>query len=94
MGQLKLLGEELNREPSIPDHYIEGEPFAYVDGYKIGFKEGTEWKNEQYKDLIHLMRQLLSAYDIRYPHAKQLLVGYTNEQAFDKLNKMLELLQD
>lgn len=56
------------------------------------FKAGAEWQKEQYKDLITLMRQLLGAYDLRYPEAQQLLVGYTNEEAFNKLNNLIEKL--
>jgi hypothetical protein len=63
--------------------------------YKIeAFKAGAEWQKEQSKELINLMKQLIAAYDIRYPNAKQLLVGYTNEQAIDKMNTLLERLQD
>lgn len=61
---------------------------------QLDFKAGAEWQKEQYNGLITLMRQLLSAYTLRLPDTKQLLAGYTNEQAFDKLNKMLELIQD
>lgn len=89
MEQLTPLQQELNREPNIPDHYTEGEPYAYTDGYKTGFKDGTEWKKEQYKEPITIMRQLLAAYDIRYPDAKQLLVGYSDKEAFEKLDMLL-----
>lgn len=60
----------------------------------IAFQAGAEWQKEQHKEIITLMRQLISAYTFRLPDTKQLLVGYTNEQAFDKLNNMLELLHD
>jgi len=60
----------------------------------IAFQAGAEWQKEQYKELINLMRQLIAAYDFRYSNIKPLLVGYTNEQAFEKMNKLIERLQD
>ncbi len=60
----------------------------------ISFQKGAEWQKEQYKAIIHLLRQTVSAYDFRYPNERPLLVGYTNEQLFEKINKQLEQLQD
>lgn len=60
---------------------------------KENFEAGAAWQKEQYKELINLARQLLGAYDIRYPDAKPLLAGYTNQQAFDKFNQLLDQLQ-
>jgi hypothetical protein len=59
----------------------------------VAFKAGAEWQKEQYKDLIFLMRQLLVAYEIRHPDDSQLLVGYTNTEAFEKISNELERLQ-
>jgi len=61
---------------------------------KNAFKAGAEWEKEQTKELINLMRQLIVAYSYRHTDTKQLLVGYTNEQAIDKMNTLLERLQD
>ncbi len=58
------------------------------------FKAGAEWQKEQYKEVINLMRQLLAAYTFRLPDTKQLLAGYTNDEAFEKINNLLERLQD
>lgn len=86
----KAATEILQSQLFIKDSYEQNE---YLEGYHKGFKEGGEWQKEQYKELINLARQLLGAYDIRYPDAKQLLVGYTNEAAFLKFNQLLEQLQ-
>lgn len=61
---------------------------------KSDFIAGAKWQKEQSKELINLMRQLLSAYNFRLPDTKQLLVGYTNEQVFEKMNNLIERLQD
>lgn len=66
----------------------------HANNIQTAFKAGAEWQKEQYKELINLARQLLGAYDIRYPNAKQLLAGYTNEAAFLKFNQLLEQLHD
>lgn len=59
----------------------------------IAFIAGAEWQKEQYKEILNLYQQLLKAYTFRYSDAKQLLGGYTNEQAFDKLNRLIEQLE-
>lgn len=66
---------------------------ANYTGAKSYFISGAEWQKEQHKEIINLARQLLGAYNIRYPDAGQLLAGYTNEQAFEKFNQLLEQLQ-
>lgn len=38
--------------PEIPEHFIDGEPEAYIDGHRNGFKAGAEWQKEQYKEVI------------------------------------------
>jgi hypothetical protein len=58
------------------------------------FKAGAKWQYEQSKELINIMQQLLSAYDFRYPNEHQLLVGYTNTQAFEKINTLIQNLHD
>lgn len=63
-------------------------------GPSDSFVAGAKWQKEQSKELINLMRQLLAAYDFRYPDAKQLLAGYTNPKAFEKMNNLIEQLQD
>lgn len=50
MEQLTL-EQEINRIPEVPDHYIEGEPDSYIEGWKVGMKEGAEWQKQQYKQL-------------------------------------------
>lgn len=56
MEQLTLK-QEIDRIPEIPDHYIEGEPNAYIDGWKAGMKEGADWQKEQFKRLITLAKE-------------------------------------
>jgi hypothetical protein len=51
MGKLTL-EQEINRTPEIPDHYIEGEPEAYMDGWKAGMREGAKWQKEQCAELV------------------------------------------
>jgi hypothetical protein len=55
-------------------------------GYKAGFREGAEWQKEQEKELLNQAYQLLCAYDIRYPHTTQLLVGHLNEDIMNRLH--------
>ena len=75
------------------DWSLYNAPINYEKESTISFKAGAKWQKEQDKELILLMRQLLRAYDLRYPDANNLLVGYTNAEAFDKIKKQLELLQ-
>lgn len=82
--------EQLTLEQAASNH---SNKFMSGTTAENSFKAGAEWQKEQYKELINLARQLLGAYDIRYPDAKQLLVGYTNEAAFLKFNQLLEQLQ-
>jgi len=58
MGQLTL-EQEINRIPEIPDHYIEGEPDAYVDDWKAGMEEGAKWQKEQYREIINALKELV-----------------------------------
>lgn len=57
---------------------------------KSHFCAGAEWQKERDKELIGLMRQLLVAYDIRYPDAQQLLVGHTNCEIFQKIDAFID----
>jgi hypothetical protein len=93
MEQLTL-EQEINRIPEVPDHYIEGEPDAYIEGWKVGMKEGAEWQKEQYKELLRIMEPLLTAYIFRYPDTDQLLAGYTNSEAINKIKMLHERIQD
>lgn len=58
------------------------------------FKAGSKWQYEQSKELINIMQRLLSAYDFRYPNECQLLVGYTNTEAFEKINTLIRQYHD
>lgn len=86
--------EQLTLEQAATEYSLN----CFVNNPEISVKNvfiaGAEWQKEQHKEIITLVRQLISAYTFRLPDTKQLLVGYTNEQAFDKLNNMLELLHD
>lgn len=86
--------EQLTLEQAAQKHALYKAP-VYGEHHAIeGFKAGAEWQKEQYKELLHLYRQALGAYDIRYPDAKQLLAGYTNRELFNKINAHIERIQD
>ena len=64
MGKLTL-EQEINRTPEIPDHYIEGEPEAYMDGWKAGMREWAKWQKEQYKPIkqaLEIGKQYIELY--------------------------------
>jgi hypothetical protein len=78
------LEQAANYEPNIPEHYIEGEPYAYTDGHQEGFKAGATWQKEQYKEVIALINEAAQALDT---------IGH-NRELFTKIKTTLKQLQD
>jgi hypothetical protein len=72
MEQLTL-EQEINRIPEVPDHYIEGEPDAYIEGWKVGMKEGAEWQKEQYNPLTDAAEMALDYLSVKYPREAEIL---------------------
>jgi len=81
--------EEITFNPEVPEWYEHGEPDAYITGYREGAKAGAQWQKEQDKEVLHLAYQLLHAFRFRHPNEGQLLAGWENNKAFDKIHSHL-----
>lgn len=54
MSDKLTLAQYIDRIPNIPEHYIEGEPDAFTEGWKAGVKDGAEWQKAQYNRILVL----------------------------------------
>lgn len=54
-----------------------------------GFEAGAKWKEKQYKEALQLANQLAAAVYLKEKEMPQLLLGYTNEEVFHKLQQVL-----
>lgn len=64
----------------------------HAQGADAGYIEGATTEATRALPLYEALKfakQLLDAYDIRYENTSQLLVGYTNEEGFAKINAAL-----
>jgi len=62
---------------------------CFAEGYYKGFIAGAQWQKEQDKEVLLLAYQLLHAFRFRYPNEGQLLAGWENNKAFDKIHSHL-----
>jgi hypothetical protein len=78
-----------NTEYGIPKDWTPIEHLTerqHANNIRIAFKVGAQWQKEQNKELMRMARNMILAYDHRYPTESDLLAGITNQEAIDKLN--------
>lgn len=68
-------------------YYYEGDTPQAMK--REAFKAGAQWQKEQDKEILNLANQLLAAFNFRYPKEGQLLVGWQNKKAFEKIQNHL-----